>query len=171
MLDQTIVEESLIKLISKIGEKISIGRSAFLDHPEAKNFHYTHNSVSNNLGKLGVISSIKSNNNDNKSFEEFGKKLSMHIAATNPLSVDENTLDKELIKKEKKIIEEELKSSGKPDNIIKKISHGRLTKFIEENTLLNQYWVMEPKKKVKEIIQDLNMDLVIIDFVRYKIGE
>ena len=113
----------------------------------------------------------KGNNNDNKSFEEFGKKLSMHIAATNPLSVDENTLDKELIKKEKKIIEEELKSSGKPDNIIKKISHGRLTKFIEENTLLNQYWVMEPKKKVKEIIQDLNMDLVIIDFVRYKIGE
>ena len=171
MHDGTIVEENLIKLIAKIGEKISIGRSSFFNYKEAKNFVYIHNSVKENIGKLGVISSIKSKNNNDDKIKEFGKKLCMHIAASNPLSIDENSFDKKLIEKEKKIINEELKSSGKPNNIIEKISKGKLVKFIDENTLLNQYWVMEPKKKVKHIIEDLNMDLDIIDFVRYKIGE
>ncbi len=171
MSDDIIVEENLVKLIAKIGEKISIGRTKYLNHNNAKSFVYIHNSVNENAGKLGVISLIKSNNNNNEKFKEFGRKLSMHIAASNPLSIDENSLNKDLIEKEKNIVHEELKSSGKPENIIEKISKGRLTKFIQENTLLNQYWVMDPKKKVKEIMQDLNMDLYIIDFVRYKIGE
>jgi len=169
--DDIIVEENLVKLIAKIGEKISIGRTKYLNHNDAKSFVYIHNSVNENAGKLGVISLIKSNDNNNENFKEFGRKLSMHIAASNPLSIDENSLNKDLIEKEKNIVHEELKNSGKPENIIEKISKGRLTKFIQENTLLNQYWVMEPKKKVKEIMQDLNMDLYIIDFVRYKIGE
>jgi len=94
----------------------------------------------------------------------------MHIAASNPLVIDSNSINKEILNKEEKLISEELKNTGKPDEIIKKIGIGKINKFKEENSLLTQFWVMDPKKKVKDIIDDLNVKLNIIDFVRYKIG-
>jgi len=94
----------------------------------------------------------------------------MHIAATNPIALDINDIDGNILKKEKIIIIEELKNTGKPENIIEKISLGKIQKFKEENTLLNQYWVMDNKKKVKEIIQDLKIKITIKRFLRYKIG-
>ena len=102
----------------------------------------------------------------------FGKQLSMHIAASNPLSIDSDGIDKDILKKESELISEELKNTGKTDEIIKKISVGKMNKFKEENSLLNQQWVMEPKKKVKDIIKELNIDKIkIIEFFRLKIGE
>ena len=96
----------------------------------------------------------------------------MHIAASNPLALNSDGIDEKIVEKEKELITEELKSSGKPDEIVKKISLGKLNKFKEENSLLNQAWVMDPKKKVKDIIKDLNIsELKIIDFYRIKIGE
>ena len=96
----------------------------------------------------------------------------MHIAASNPLSIDIDGIDQDVLKKEEELISEELKSSGKPENIIKKISLGKLNKFKEDNSLLNQQWVMEPKKKVKEIIKELNIEnFKINEFSRIKIGE
>ena len=96
----------------------------------------------------------------------------MHIAASNPLSIEAKDIDEQIIKKEEELISQELKNLGKPEDIIKKISIGKINKFKEENSLLNQYWVMEPKKKVNEIIQELNIpNLKIEDFIRLKIGD
>ena len=96
----------------------------------------------------------------------------MHIAASNPLALEANDINKEILEKEESLISEELKNIGKPDEIIKKISIGKINKFKEENALLSQFWVMDPKKKVQNIIKELNIpDLKIKDFFRIKIGE
>ena len=111
-------------------------------------------------------------NDESEKLETFGKQLSMHIAASNPLAIDVNGLDQDVLKKEEQLINEELKNLGKPEDIVKKISVGKIKKFKEDNSLLNQQWVMEPKKKVKDIIKELNIDrLKINDFLRIKIGE
>ena len=96
----------------------------------------------------------------------------MHIAASNPLALDVNDIDKKLLDKEQILISEELKNTGKPDAIVKKICIGKINKFKEDNALLSQPWVMEPKKKVKDILKELSIsDLKIKDFYRLKIGE
>ena len=167
----TSVDENLLSLISKIGEKITLGRSKTIESKNTKVFKYHHTVVKDNLSKLGVLVSLESNN-DSEEISMFGKQLSMHIAALNPLSIDIDGIDKEILKKEEQLISEELKSSGKTDDIIKKISIGKINKFKEDNSLLNQQWVMEPKKKVKDIIKELNVnDLKIKEFFRIKIGE
>lgn len=167
----TSVDENLLSLISKIGEKITLGRSKTIESKNTKVFKYHHTVVKDNLSKLGVLVSLESNN-DSEEISMFGKQLSMHIAALNPLSIDIDGIDKEILKKEEQLISEELKSSGKTDDIIKKISIGKINKFKEDNSLLNQQWVMEPKKKVKDIIKELNVnDLKIKEFSRIKIGE
>ena len=97
----------------------------------------------------------------------------MHIAATSPLSIDKESLDKKILNKEKEIITEELKNSGKDSKIIDKIAIGKLNKFISDNTLLNQEWIMEPKKKVKDVIKETaGKDTIEIkEFIRFKVGE
>ena len=102
----------------------------------------------------------------------FGKQLSMHIAASNPLALTADKIDPKVLEKEQELIAQELKNSGKPEEIAKKISSGKMVKFKEENSLMTQNWVMEPKKKVKDILKELNLtDLKITDFLRLKIGE
>ncbi len=165
------VEENLVALIAKIGEKITIGRVKTFNHDGSKNFNYLHTVVKDNLSKLAVVVSLETNDiSDN--LKNFGKQLSMHIAATNPIALDSGSIDKNILEKEISLINEELKSTGKPDDIIKKISQGKINKFKEENSLLTQQWVMDPKKKVQDIIKELSInDLKIKDFYRLKIGE
>ena len=165
------VEENIIAIIAKIGEKITLGRSKTIQNENNLNFNYLHTVVKDNLSKLAVIVSLNTNENNEK-IKVFGKQLAMHVAASNPLALNPENIDEKIIKKEEELIYEELKVSGKPVDIIKKISAGKLNKFKEDNSLLNQQWVMEPKKKVKDIIKDLNVsDLKIVDFFRLKIGE
>jgi len=165
------VQDSLIALIAKMGEKITIGRIKTFNNSGAKNFNYLHTVVKDNLSKLAVIVSLETNDTSD-TIKSFGKQLAMHVAASNPIALDTNSIDKEVLKKEQELITEELKSSGKPVEIAQKISLGKLNKFKEENALLSQAWVMEPKKKVQEIVQELSVaDLKIKDFYRLKIGE
>ena len=165
------VDENLLALISKIGEKITIGRSRSFNCKEFKVFKYHHTIIKDNLSKLGVIVSLKTSDHSEK-LKTFGKQLSMHIAALNPLAINTDDIDPEILKKEKELISEELKNLGKPEDIVKKISIGKINKFKEENSLLNQQWVMEPKKKVKDILKELNLgDIEIKEFYRVKIGE
>ena len=125
---------------------------------------------SKNLNKIEYIS--LETNKKNGSISSFGKQLSMHIAASNPLALEASLIDKDILDKELELVNEELKNSGKPDEIAKKISLGKMNKFKEENALLTQAWVMEPKKKVKDIIKELSIhDLKIREFSRVKIGE
>ena len=165
------VEESLVALIAKMGEKITIGRAKTFNSSGAKNFRYLHTVVKDNLSKIAVIVSLETNNfSDN--IKSFGKQLAMHVAASNPLALDINSLDKGVLEKEQGLITEELKNSGKSDEIAKKISLGKINKFKEDNSLLSQPWVMEPKKKVQDIIKELSInDLKIKNFYRLKIGE
>jgi len=165
------VDENLVAIISKIGEKITLGKSKTVSHENCSNFKYLHTVVKDNLSKLAVVVSLESSDKSEK-FQIFGKQLAMHVAASNPLSLDVDGINNDIIKKEEELVAEELKNTGKPEDIVKKISLGKMNKFKEENSLLNQAWVMEPKKKVKDILKDLNIpDLKIKDFFRIKIGE
>ena len=166
------VNDNLIALVSKIGEKITLRRSDFIDVKDSVNFSYVHSSVKENLGKIGVLVSLKSSVEKEK-LSNFGKQLCMHIAALSPLGIDEKDLNPDILKKEKEIITEELKNSGKDPKIAEKIAIGRLNKFINDNTLLNQEWIIEPKKKVKDIIIELDnkSKIEIKKFVRFKVGE
>tara|TARA_B100001173_G_C15885605_1_gene503373 strand:+ start:73 stop:924 length:852 start_codon:yes stop_codon:yes gene_type:complete len=171
MKNERTVEDNLISLIAKMGEKITIGRTKTINHSGARNFNYLHTIVKDNLSKLAVVVSIETKDSS-ENIKSFGKKLAMHIAASNPIALDINSIDKEVIEKEQSLITEELKSSGKSIEIAQKISFGKINKFKEENALLSQAWVMEPKKKVKDILKELSInDLKIKDFYRLKIGE
>ena len=165
------VEDSLVALIAKMGEKITVGKAKTFNQSGSKNFNYLHTVVKDNLSKLSVIASLETSD-DSDNVKAFGKQLSMHIAASNPLALSSDLIDKDLLQKEQDLVTEELKSSGKPDEIAQKISLGKMNKFKEENALLTQAWVMEPKKKVQDIVKDLSIaDLKIKDFYRLKIGE
>ncbi len=165
------VEDNLVSLIAKIGEKITFGRAKTISNNGSKNFIYLHTVVKDNLSKLAVITSLETKEK-NDSIDLFGKQISMHIAATNPLALNSNEIDKNTLDKEQELIAQELKNMGKNDEIAKKISIGKLNKFKEENSLLTQAWVMDPKQKVKDIIKNLNIpDLKIKEYYRLKIGE
>jgi elongation factor Ts len=165
------VDDNLVALIAKIGEKITIGKSKTIENTNGINNHYLHTVVKDNVAKLAVLVSLDTNDKSD-TVKSFGKQLSMHIAASNPLALESNLIDQAIIDKEQELVAEELKNSGKPEEIAKKISLGKMNKFKEENALLTQAWVMEPKKKVKDIVKELSVaDLKIKEFFRIKIGE
>ena len=165
------VEDNLVALIAKIGEKITIGQTKTISNSSSINYQYLHTVVKDNLAKLAVIVSLETKENS-ETVKTFGKQLSMHIAASNPLALESKLIDKSIIDKEQELITEELKNSGKPEDIAKKISLGKMNKFKEENALMTQAWVMEPKKKVQDVLKELAVnDLKIKEFSRIKIGE
>ncbi|MDB3932567.1 translation elongation factor Ts [Candidatus Pelagibacter sp.] len=171
MLNGQTVDENLVALIAKIGEKITIGKTKTLSNDGTVKSKYLHTIVKDNLAKLAVAVSLETTDNSTE-IKNFGKQLSMHIAASSPMALDQNSIEQSIIDKELELVTEELKNSGKPEDIAKKISLGKMSKFKEENALLSQAWVMEPKKKVQDIIRELSIpDLKIKEFVRFKIGE
>ena len=165
------VEDTLVALIAKIGEKITIGKAKTIRNTDGVNNHYLHTVVRDNVAKLAVMVSLDTKDNSD-TVKTFSKQLSMHIAALNPLALESSSIDQAIIDKELELVTEELKNSGKPDDIVKKISLGKMNKFKEENALLTQPWVMEPKKKVQDVLKELSIaDLKIKEFYRIKIGE
>ena len=164
------IEENLISLISKIGEKITIRRSRFFEN-DGSNFSYVHNSSQKNIGKVIAVVQLKEKNKEN--LKEIGNKLAMHVAAQAPLAIDEKGIKKEILDKELEIVREELKNSGKKAEMIDKIASGKIKKFISDNTLLNQIWIMDNKKKVNQFIKEnsVGQEIKITDFVRFKVGE
>ncbi len=163
------VKDNLVNLIAKIGEKITIRRANFFDNKKGSNFYYVHSSIEKNIGK--IISIVKLEGAENNA--ELGSKLAMHIAALNPLSLDKDGIEKKIVDKEIEIIKAEIINSGKPAEIADKISKGKISKFLNDNSLLNQIWIMDPKKKVSDVLKENSKEdeIKIIDFVRYKVGE
>ena len=164
MISGQTVEDSLIDLIAKIGEKITLRRSIFFDNQNGINSFYIHNALEENIGK--IVSIVRTSKSDNV---DIGKKISMHISAMSPLALDKDSLDKKIIEKETEIIKAELTNSGKKPEMIVKISQGKINKFISDNTLINQVWILDSKKKVSDILKENSIK--ILDFVRYKVGE
>ena len=156
------IQEIINNKIATIGENISLRRAISIKGSNI--YSYLHNSVSKDCGKIGVLVSLEGNKDD-----DLGKKLAMHIAATSPLAISENDLDSDLVDREKKIISDQLISEGKPADIAEKILSGKLKKFYEENTLLNQKFVMDPDSSIKNVLEKNNQ--VLINFVRFKVGE
>jgi elongation factor Ts len=156
------VETNLTDLIAKMGEKITIRRSVYFDKSNGKNSFYVHGALEKKVGK--IISIVKTSKES-----DLGKKIAMHVSALSPMALEEKVLNKDVMNKEMEIIKAELLNSGKPPEMIEKIAKGKINKFISDNTLINQVWIMDPKKKVSDILKD--NDIKIIDFIRYKVGE
>ena len=165
------VKENLVNLIAKIGEKITVRRANFFDNKQGLNFHYVHSSLEKNIGK--IISVVKIDGLTKNKNDDIGTKISMHIAASNPIAIDKEGIKKDIIDKELEIIKAEIINSGKPPEMAEKISKGKISKFINDNTLLNQIWIMDPKKKVSDILKEIKQDkeIKILSFLRYKVGE
>ena len=141
-----LVKDNLVNLIAKIGEKITIRRANFFDNSNGANFFYVHSAIEKGIGK--IISVVKLDGITKEKGEDIGTKLAMHIAALNPLAVDKDNIDKKIVDKELEIIKAEIINSGKPTEIAEKISKGKINKFLDENLLLNQIWIMDSKKRL-----------------------
>ncbi len=167
----TSVKENLVALIAKIGEKITIRRANFFDNKKGLNFFYVHSAIEKNIGK--IVSVVKLEGITKGKNEEIGNKIAMHIAASSPLAINKDGIKKEIVNKELEIIKAEITNSGKPLEMAEKISKGKIAKFISDNTLLDQIWIMDPKKKVSDILKENKIDneIKVLDFIRYKVGE
>jgi elongation factor Ts len=160
-INNTPIEQLVSEKISKIGENLSVRR---LEKIKGSNISmYIHNSVTENMGKIGVIISLSKND------PSLGKQIAMHVAATNPASLSEDDLSLELIEREKLILTEQARESGKPENIIENMIKGRMKKYFEEVTLLNQKFVMNPDLTVREAAKAAGAE--VLDFVRLEVGE
>ena len=166
-----LVKDNLVNLIAKIGEKITIRRANFFDNTKGKNFSYVHSAIEKGIGK--IISVVKLDGISKQKNEDIGNKVAMHIAALNPLAIDQNSIDKNIVDKELDIIKAEIINSGKPADMAEKISKGKISKFLNDNSLLNQMWIMDPKKKVADILKENSSEkeIKVLDFIKYKVGE
>ena len=165
------VKDNLVNLIAKIGEKITIRRSFFFDNDKGVNFFYVHSALEKNIGK--IVSIVKLDNIIVGKNDEIGSKIAMHIAASNPLAIESKGIDKNIIDKGLEIIKAEISNSGKPPEMAEKISKGKISKFLNDNSLLTQVWIMDPKKKVSDILKEnsFEKDVKVLEFIRYKVGE
>ena len=166
-----LVKDNLVSLIAKIGEKITIRRANFFKNSKGVNFAYVHAAIEKGVGK--IISVVKLDGVSENDKDDIGTKIAMHIAASNPLAIDKDGIDQKIVEKELEIIKAEITNSGKPSEVADKISKGKISKFLNDNSLLNQIWIMDPKKKVSDVLKEYSSDrpLKILDFVRYKVGE
>ena len=163
------VQDLINGKVAELGENMQLLDSARLEVKQGYVGGYVHMT-----GKIGVLVSLETEEAcKNPLLEQLAHDLAMHIAASNPLSTDKSDLDSKIIIKEEEIIKEQLKTSGKKKEIIDKIAKGKMSKFISENTLLNQTWIMDPDKKVKDVIKEIagNNIVKVKNFIRYKVGE
>ena len=170
------VAGALQSLIAKIGENLVIRRIFYLEANDNYSVFgsYIHNKINDNIGRMACVVKLSSNNN-NKEVIDFANKIAMHITASRPLALNEGSLNKDLIEKEKEIYTSQLKSSGKPDNIIEKIVEGKIKKYLSDVTLLNQNWVLDPSLTVLQVVDEFNnnnnTDLLITEFKLLILGE
>ena len=154
--------------VGKIGENIVLKNIKFI---EGNIYSYIHNSVTDGMGKIGVLINF---NSDSSEIDVIGKNICMHIAASAPKSLTVDDLDKSIIDNEKEIISKQLKETGKPDNILEKMMQGKLNKFYEENTLMGQKFVMDPSISIEQYLtqasKENNIQINIQEFLRFEIG-
>lgn len=166
--------ERLTDMIAKIGENMNLRRAKVISVNNGVVCSYVHNAVRNGLGKIGVLVALESTA-DKAKLEELGKHIAMHIAATSPIALNIAGVAPEAVEHEKSIFAEQAKASGKPANIIEKMVEGRIRKFYEEVVLEEQAFIMDPDKKIKDIVADAakecGADIKLADFVFFKLGD
>ncbi|MBL4855187.1 MAG: elongation factor Ts [Robiginitomaculum sp.] len=168
------VAATITTLISKIGENMNLRRTSALSVDKGVVAGYLHNSVADSLGKIGVLIALESDA-DAEALIALGRKLAMHVAATSPLSLSVDDMDAAVVKKERDVLSEQARASGKPENIIEKMVDGRMQKFFKESVLLNQMFVMDPDRTIAKVIEDeaksLGASIEMTAFVRMQLGE
>ena len=164
------VDSYITEMISSIGENINLRRMMRFESSQSHVSSYIHGQVNEGLGKIGVMVNLKSTENK-ETIDDLGKKIAMHIAATNPLSISIDGIPSDILDRERKILVEEARESGKPEEIIEKMIGGRLKKFYQESVLLEQTFVIDGESKVSDVLNSLESPVDIIDFVRFELGE
>lgn len=168
------VEEEINEKIATIGENIKLRRIQNISEKNGLIFSYTHNSVSDSLGKIGVLLAIETSLSMG-SVSELGKSICMHIAASNPIAISSDQISKEVIEKERQIAIEQAREAKKPENIIEKMVEGRIRKFSEENALLSQIFVIDNETKISKLLEnksnEMNSPIVVTKFIRMELGE
>ena len=155
------VGEVVTDKIATIGENMTLRRMAKIEGETVA--HYIHNAAGQNMGKIGVLVAMSGDD------VEFGRQVAMHIAAVNPASLDEGSLDPALVEREKQVLSEQARESGKPEQVIEKMIAGRMQKYFSEVTLLNQAFVINPDVTVGQAAKDAGV--TITGFVRLEVGE
>ena len=165
------VKDYITEMIASIGENINLRR---LSKISLKNngiiSSYIHNQVIEGMGKIGVVVALESEA-DKSILEDLGKKIAMHIAATNPISISIDEIPEDVLTREKNILSEEARASGKPEEIIEKMTEGRLKKYYQESVLLEQIFVVDGESKVSDILNSIENQVKITSFVRMGLGE
>ena len=168
------VSDTLTNLISKIGENITIRRGNYININDGYVGSYVHNVEKDEMGKIGVLISVRTDIDISK-INVFLKKICMHIAAVNPISISSSDIDAEVLRKEKEFQLEEIKKTGKEQSIQGKMLEGKINKYFNEVVLLEQKFVMDNNIKIKQFIEnsskELNGSIQIKKFVRFKVGE
>ena len=168
------VGEELTHLISTIGENMTMRRAATISVTKGALASYVHSAISPGLGKIGVLVGLGSDADADK-LSEVGKQIAMHIAAAKPLSVSQDDLDPEELEREKSILAEQARDSGKPENIIEKMVEGRLRKYYEEVCLLDQVFVIDGETKISDVLakagNDLGAPVSVSGFALFVLGE
>ena len=168
--ESVLVKDYITEMISSIGENINLRRMENIENKNGIISSYIHNQVIDNMGKIGVLVSLESDEEESK-LEDLGKQIAMHIAATNPISINVEDIPKEILERERAILEEEARSSGKPEEIVAKMTEGRINKFYQESVLLEQTFVVDGESKIKDILKTLDKPVIISDFIRMELGE
>ena len=164
------VKDYITEMIASIGENINLRRIDQISVTKGVIASYIHNQVVEGMGKIGVLVGLESEA-DNNQLEDLGKKLAMHIAATNPISINIEDIPTEVLEREKNILEEEARASGKPEEIIEKMTEGRLKKYYQESVLLEQIFVIDGESKISDILNSLDKPVKIKGFIRMGLGE
>ncbi|SDF70471.1 translation elongation factor Ts (EF-Ts) [Limimonas halophila] len=168
------VEEELTQTIATIGENMKLSRSAALSVDRGAVSAYVHNQLAPNLGKIGVLVALEADVESEK-LEGLAKQLAMHVAAAQPNAVSQADIDPAVVERERRVLEQQARDSGKPENIIEKMVEGRLRKFYEEIALLDQLFVVDGESRVRDVIKkasdDLGTEVKVAGFVRFSLGE
>ena len=164
------VKDYITEMIASIGENINLRRIDKISVTNGVISSYIHNQIIEGMGKIGVLVGLESEA-DNTQLEDLGKKIAMHIAATNPISINIEDIPADVLEREKNILAEEARSSGKPEEIIEKMTEGRLKKYYQESVLLEQIFVVDGESKISDILNSLDKPVKIVKFIRMGLGE
>jgi elongation factor Ts len=162
------VNEELTRLIATIGENMTIRRARRFEVPQGVVATYTHNAIRPGLGKIGVLVALEGAS-EIEALETLGRQVGMHVAATRPEALDVSAVDPSALEREKAVLSEQARASGKPEAIIEKMVEGRIRKYYEEVVLLEQVWVHDGESRVKAVVQKAGGKLA--GFARFQLGE
>lgn len=172
--ESSTVDEEVTRLIAVIGENMHLRRLVRLSVSQGHIASYVHNAVAPSLGKIGVLVALESTGDKTK-LADLGKRIAMHVAAANPQALNIEDMDQASLERERTIVTEQARASGRPEEIISKMVDGRLRKFYEEVVLMEQTFIIDGKTKIREMLEnaakELNAPVQLKAYVRYALGE